>query len=65
MHYFNSTAVRAALYNAATRTLTLWFTSGGQAYDFYNVPDHVFQGLLAAGSKGQYYNAYIRDVYAA
>jgi hypothetical protein len=65
MHYFNSTAVRAASYNASTGTLTLWFTSGGQGYDYYNVPRSVFEGLLIAGSKGSYFNAYIRDQYAA
>ncbi|NML06703.1 KTSC domain-containing protein [Sphingomonas sp. G-3-2-10] len=65
MHYFNSTAVRAASYNPQTATLTLWFTSGGQAYDYYGVPLRVFEGLLNANSKGSYFNAYIRDQYAA
>ena len=65
MHYFNSTAVQAAKYNLQTGTLTLWFTSGGQGYDYYNVPQRVFDGLLNASSKGRYFNAYIRDQYAA
>jgi hypothetical protein len=45
--------------------LTLWFTSGGQGYDYYHVPQRVFDGLLGASSKGRYFNAYIRDQYAA
>lgn len=65
MHYFNSTAVRAASFNAPTGTLTLWFTSGGQGYDYYNVPIWIFEGLLSASSKGSYFNAHIRDQYAA
>jgi hypothetical protein len=65
MQYFSSTAIRAASYNAQTRTLTLWFTSGSQGYDYYNVPQYVYDGLLSAPSKGQYFNAYIRDQYAA
>lgn len=65
MQHFNSTAVQAASYNPQTDTLTLWFTSGGQGYDYYNVPQHVYEGLLRAPSKGQYFNAYIRDRYAA
>jgi hypothetical protein len=65
MHYFNSTAVRAATYNPGTGTLTLWFTSSGRGYDYYGVPMHVFEGLLSASSKGTYFNAYIRDRYAA
>jgi hypothetical protein len=65
MHYFNSTAIRAASYSPQAGTLTLWFTSGGQGYDYYGVPPYVFEGLLNASSKGQYFNAYIRDQYAA
>ena len=38
MHYFNSTALHAAKYDAATLTLTIWFTSSGRGYDYYNVP---------------------------
>ncbi len=65
MHYFNSTAVHAARYDAASGTLTLWFTSSGRGYDYYGVPQWVFAGLLRASSKGTYFNAYIRDQYAA
>jgi hypothetical protein len=65
MQYFNSTAVRAASYDPQTGTLTLWFASGGRGYDYYNVPQVIYNGLLAAASKGQYFNAYIRQQYAA
>jgi hypothetical protein len=65
MVYFNSTAIHAADYNSATRTLTLWFTSGGSGYEYYGVPAYIFDGLVAASSKGSYFNAYIRDQYAA
>lgn len=65
MQYLNSSAIHAVSYNAATGTLTIWFTSSGQGYDYFNVPEGVYQGLLVASSKGQYFNAYIRDQYAA
>ena len=65
MHYFNSSAIHAVSYNAATRTLTIQFTSSGQWYDYFNVPESVYQGLLMASSKGRYFNDYIRDQYAA
>jgi hypothetical protein len=65
MGYFNSTAIGSASYNPQTSTLTLWFTSGGQGYDYYKVPQHVYDGLLQAPSKGRYFNAYIREQYAA
>lgn len=65
MHYFNSTALHAAKYDPATMTLTIWFTSSGRGYDYYNVPLHIWQGLTTAGSAGGYFNHFIRDQYAA
>ena len=65
MQYLNSTAIHAVSYNAATMTLTIWFTSSGRGYDYYNVPESIYLGLLRASSKGQYFNAFIRDRYAA
>lgn len=65
MQYLNSSAISAAQYNPGTKTLTIWFTSGGQGYDYYGVPERVYLGLLSAPSKGQYFNLYIRDQYAA
>jgi hypothetical protein len=65
MHYFNSTAISAATYDSASGTLTLWFAGGRGGYDYHNVPKAVFDGLLCAVSKGHYFNAYIRDQYAA
>ena len=65
MQYLNSSAIHAVSYNAATGTLTVQFTSSGQWYDYFNVPESVYQRLLAASSKGRYFNDYIRDQYAA
>lgn len=65
MHYFNSTAIHAAQYSAETGTLSIWFTSSGQGYDYYHVPVEVWEGLKAASSAGTYFNLYIRDQYAA
>ena len=65
MHYFNSSAIYAGSYDAATSNLTIWFTSSGQAYDYPGVPLHTWQGLLNASSAGTYFNLHIRDQYAA
>ena len=65
MQFFSSTAIHAESYNRATGTLAIQFTSSGQWYDYFNVPDSIYQGLLMASSKGRYFNAYIRDQYAA
>lgn len=64
MVYFNSTAIRAAVYDGMTRILRLQFTSSGQFYDYFGVPEHVYVGLLNAPSKGEYFNRYIRDQYS-
>lgn len=63
MQYFNSTAIRAADYDAASAVLSIQFTSGGRIYDYPNVPERIYLGLLAAPSKGQYFNERIRDQY--
>lgn len=63
--YLNSSAIRRAEYNAITRTLTLWFTSGRDPYEYYSVPEPVYKGLLSAGSAGAYFNDYIKDVYSS
>jgi hypothetical protein len=61
MHYFDSSAVHGAAYDPETRTLFLQFGGGEKIYEYPNVPEHIFEGLLTADSKGQYYNSYIRD----
>ncbi len=39
------------------------FISNGSLYRYYNVPKNVFDGLLAAGSKGSYLHSHIAKVY--
>ncbi|MDP1591082.1 MAG: KTSC domain-containing protein [Prosthecobacter sp.] len=60
----NSSAIRAADYDPASRRMYLWFPNNGP-YTFYGVPEHVFRGLLSASSAGSYYNQYIRGNYSA
>ncbi len=43
-------------------TLTIEFNSG-RSYDHPGVPYEVYAGLMAASSKGAYYNRYIRGRY--
>lgn len=58
----SSRAITAIGYDPTTRRMKIRFQQG-QTYDYCNVPQHVFDGLLHAGSKGTYYNDYIRDRY--
>lgn len=58
----SSFAIRAIGYTATSSFLKITF-SEGHTYDFFGVPEHVFNGLLGAPSKGRYYNDHIRGFY--
>lgn len=62
--FYGSSAIRRAEYNPATAVLQIWFVESGGPYDFYGVPQYVFDGLCRAASKGTYYNDHIRDRYS-
>lgn len=57
-----STVLRSVGYDATTRTLETEFTSGA-IYRYHDVPAEVHDGLMAADSHGQYFNAFVRDRY--
>jgi hypothetical protein len=50
-------------YDAATGQLDIWFNGSGR-YSYYRVPSYIYDGLLASGSKGTYFNNNIRDRYS-
>jgi hypothetical protein len=62
MPYVNSSAIRFIDYDPTTKILRITFTTGN-TYDYFNVPQHIYDGLISASSKGGYYNDYIRDTY--
>ena len=42
----------------------LWIRFKSQAvYVFHNVPESVYRGLMAAGSKGSYFHRHVRNVF--
>lgn len=49
-------------YDAATMTLEVAFKNGG-IYQYFDVPDTLFQELMRAPSAGKYLHANIRDRY--
>lgn len=63
MVYVTSTAITRVEYDPRTRVMQIWFTSGSRAYSFCGVPEHIYQGLITASSKGTYYDRHIRDRY--
>ena len=55
-----STVVRDFSYDSAKRVLDITFQSG-RKYHYYNVPRRISEGMREARSKGEYFNAFIRD----
>jgi hypothetical protein len=58
----SSKAISAIGYDPKTQNLQIKFKQG-HTYSFCRVPQHIFDGLLSAGSKGTYYYTHIRDRY--
>jgi hypothetical protein len=54
--------IHAVGYDAARQELEVVFNSG-RIYRYERVPREVYDGLLAADSKGQYMRACVIDVY--
>lgn len=48
-------------YDSNTSTLEIEFHNG--LYEYYNVPQSVYKGLMDADSKGSYFHQKIKDVF--
>jgi hypothetical protein len=55
-HDVESSVIDAVGYS---RVLEIRFESG-RIYQYYNVPEEIFEGMMQAESKGRYFNANIR-----
>jgi hypothetical protein len=59
-HYVSSSVIRWYGYESATRALEVEFVSGTR-YRYRGVSAEIYAGLEAARSKGQYFDANIRE----
>ena len=57
-----SSVIRAFDYDRAAGRLDIVFVSG-RRYAYHDVPTEVYEGFAQAFSKGEYFNAHIRDRY--
>jgi len=57
-----SSMIYAVGYDEETQILEVVFNSGG-IYRYFDVPKEVYEGLLAAESKGRYMRANVIDLY--
>ena len=57
-----SSAIEKISYNAETKTLTVTFDVGG-TFEYYEVPQEIYDGLMQAESKGNYFTENIKKAY--
>ncbi len=58
----NSSNLRSVGYDSMSETLTIQFRDG-RIYEYYHVPQHIYNGLMLASSKGKYHHRYIKNSY--
>ena len=57
-----SSNLRSVGYDSTSQTLEIEFNSGS-IYQYFDVPSTVHSSLISAGSKGSYFQAFIKDRY--
>jgi len=57
-----SSNIAGFLYDEASQTFTVEFKQGSK-YNYYDVPQHIYDGMKIADSKGKYLNANIKGHY--
>jgi hypothetical protein len=60
--FVSSSNLRSVGYDKASMTLEIEFNSGG-VYQYYSVPETIYNGLMNAPSHGKYFHQHIKDVY--
>lgn len=58
----DSSTVLSIGYEPTSSTLEVEFKNGG-LYQYYNVPESIYQQLMASDSKGKFMHAYIKPAY--
>ncbi len=58
----SSSAMTYVEYRDHSEELDIVLTSG-RLYTYYGVPRDIYESILRASSKGQFYNVHIRDIF--
>jgi len=56
----DSSNLRSVGYESGTLEIAF---HGGRVYQYYNVPEHIYHGLMRADSKGKYHHQHIKSCY--
>lgn len=59
----SSSNLSAVGYDAGSETLEIEFNNG-RIYQYYNVPEFIYENLMSAPSLGVYFNAEIKNAYS-
>jgi hypothetical protein len=57
--HVSSSNLKAVGYDPSTKTLEIEFLNGG-LYQYSNVPQNIYDGLMLASSHGQYFDSHIK-----
>ena len=60
----SSSSLASVGYDPGSETLEVEFVATGKVYEYYNVPQFMYDRLLEASSVGQFFNAEIRNAYS-
>ena len=60
----SSSNIASVGYDEVSETLEVEFLKTGKVYEYYNVPQFMFERLMQAPSIGIFFNAEIKDAYA-
>lgn len=58
-----SSMILSVGFDSASRVLEIEFRRGPRVYRYFDVPEFLYEGLMAARSKGQFFTARIADRY--
>lgn len=58
-----SSVIRSVGYDPSSKTLEIEFEPGDRVYQYFDVPEAVYQELLAAPSRGHFFNERIKGTY--
>ncbi|MBU3208702.1 KTSC domain-containing protein [Clostridium algidicarnis] len=58
----SSSNVHSIGYDANTKTLEVQFNNGS-IYQYYDVPQSVYSGLMSASSHGSYLHVHVKGIY--
>ena len=62
--FVDSSMIASIDYNRESAILEIEFKSNGQVWQYYSVPEEVYNGLKYSDSKGRYFHANIKNQYS-